>query len=462
MVGLADPFDLNATDEVQRVLKKPVQFALVRENDLLRTLDLVYRRTQEISTYAEALDDTSDREVGLVQLDDYSEEADAPVIKLLRSVFEDAVQVNASDIHIEPDVRMLRIRLRVDGILQEQIVKEFSIASAIVTRLKLMAGLNISEHRLPQDGRFNINIRQSVIDVRVSVMPTQHGESVVMRLLNQTGGVLSLENAGMSGAMLVTFRKLMSFPNGVLLVTGPTGSGKTTTLNGAICELNTPERKIITVEDPVEYRLERVTQVHVNHKVGLTFATVLRSALRQDPDVILVGEMRDQETASVAIRAALTGHLVLSTLHTNDAASSALRLIDMGVEGFLLASTLRGIVAQRLVRKVCPSCAEAYEPDAQERNWLAVSGYSPEQHSFKIGKGCATCNRSGYRGRIAVFELLELSYAMLEALRMNDTKQYVNLVNTHLKGRLLVDHAMSLVEKGLTTVKEVIRIGGDR
>ncbi len=461
LVGVSDPFDLNATDEIQRVLKKPVKFALVRENDLLRTLDLMYRRTQEISTYAEALDESVEDGDRLIELDYQAEEADAPVVKLLRSLFEDAVQVGASDIHIEPDARLLRIRLRVDGILQEQLVKEYGIARAIVTRLKLMAGLNISEHRLPQDGRFNIKVRQHVIDIRISVMPTQHGESVVMRLLNQTGGTLSLESVGMSGVMLQEFRNLLSYPNGVILVTGPTGSGKTTTLNAAIRELNTPERKIITVEDPVEYRLERVTQVHVNQKVGLTFATVLRSALRQDPDVILVGEMRDQETASVAIRAALTGHLVLSTLHTNDAASSALRLMDMGVEGFLLSSTLRGILAQRLVRRICPNCSAEYPPDAHERNWLTVCDYVVDGITFKQGKGCNTCNHSGYRGRIAIFELLELTYPMLEALRVNNTDGFMQLATAHLKGKLLVDYAMGLVQKGLTTLTEVIRVGGD-
>ncbi len=280
---------------------------------------------------------------------------DNTIVRLLQSLFEDAVQVRASDIHIEPDEQVLRIRQRVDGVLQENILQEAGIAAALVLRLKLMAGLDISEKRLPQDGRFQIKVKGHSIDVRMSSMPVQHGESVVMRLLDQSAGLLTLEETGMPAAMLQKLRRMMQSPHGMVLVTGPTGSGKTTTLYGVLSELNQPGVKIITVEDPVEYRLPRVNQVQINHKIGLDFASVLRTSLRQDPDILMVGEMRDQETAEMGLRGALTGHLVLSTLHTNDAVSSTLRLIDMGAAPYLVASALRAILAQRLMPAHLPA-----------------------------------------------------------------------------------------------------------
>ncbi len=315
-------------------------------------------------------DELGDDAFDLADLSAESESAEAPVVKLLQTLFEDAVQARSSDIHIEPDETVVRIRQRVDGVLQEQVMKEKRVNSALVLRLKLMAGLNISEKRIPQDGRFNIRVKGRSIDVRVSTMPVQYGESVVMRLLDQSQGMLNLDVTGMPETLLENFRRMIKKPHGMILVTGPTGSGKTTTLYGALTELNRPEVKIITAEDPVEYRLPRITQVQVNPKIGLEFANVLRAALRQDPDVILVGEMRDHETAEIGLRAAMTGHLVLSTLHTNDSISSAMRLIDMGAEPFLVASSLLGVVAQRLVRKVCENCREAYEPTSQEQVWL--------------------------------------------------------------------------------------------
>ena len=277
--------------------------------------------------------------------------SDAPVVRLIETVFEDALAAHASDIHIEPDETVLRIRRRIDGVLQEQVMDEKAIVPALVSRLKLMAGLDIAERRLPQDGRFNIKLKNKAGDVRFSTMPTQYGEAVVMRLLDHSDGVQGLDKIGLADDIKTRLEKAINRPHGLLLVTGPTGSGKTTTLYAALNELNKPEKKIITVEDPVEYRLPRINQVQVNQKVGLDFARVLRTTLRQDPDIILVGEIRDQETAEIALRASITGHLVMSTLHTNDAISTALRLIDMGVEGFLVASAVHAIVAQRLVRR---------------------------------------------------------------------------------------------------------------
>ena len=358
-VGMADPTDLFAFDELRRLLKKPLSIALVREDDLLRTIDTVYRRTEEISTLAEELgEELSDSDYDLAELDSESEEDDAPVIKLLRSMFEDAIQIGASDIHIEPDESVVRIRQRVDGELQEQIIEGRRIASALVTRLKLMAALNISEKRLPQDGRFSIRVKKRRIDVRLSTMPIQYGESMVMRLLDQTDGLLQLDALGMPERMLPRIRRAIERQSGMMLVTGPTGSGKTTTLYAALNHINTPDSKIITVEDPVEYRLPRINQVQVHSKIGLDFARVLRTALRQDPDIIMVGEMRDRETVEIGLRAAMTGHLVLSTLHTNNAIDTVIRLLDMGAEGFMVATSLDAVIAQRLVRRVCDSCGE--------------------------------------------------------------------------------------------------------
>ena len=298
LIGMADPTDIFAYDELTRVLRRPLRLAVVREADLLKTIDLMYRRTAEISGLAQELtQELSENDVDLGALAANEALTDAPVVKLLQSIFEDAVQVNASDIHIEPDERELRIRFRQDGVLRVQTVAERRITPALISRLKLMAGLDISEKRLPQDGRFNVRVRDKSIDVRLSTLPTQYGESAVMRLLNQSGGVLDLEQLGMPGDLLGRFRRLIQSPHGMVLVTGPTGSGKTTTLYAALKELNQPAHKIITVEDPVEYRLPGITQVQVNAKIDLTFARVLRTVLRQDPDIVLVGEMRDQETA---------------------------------------------------------------------------------------------------------------------------------------------------------------------
>src|SRR5581483_4300355 len=410
LVGMADATDIFAYDEISRVLRRPLRLAVVKESDLLSTIDRVYRRTEEISGLAQELEqELSAYSIDIGELAATEGLADAPVVKLLQTMFEDAVQVNASDIHIEPDERELRIRFRLDGVLRVQTTADRRIGSALVSRLKLMAGLDISEKRLPQDGRLNVRVRDKNVDVRMSTMPVQHGESVVMRLLNQATGILKLEHLGMPPAMLKRFRELIHAPNGMVLVTGPTGSGKTTTLYGALNELNRPEFKILTVEDPVEYRLAGINQVQVNPKIELTFARVLRSMLRQDPDIILVGEMRDQETAEIGLRAAMTGHLVLSTLHTNDAISTALRLIDMGVEPYMVAASLRGIVSQRLVRRICETCAQPFEIDAAMKAVVrAEIGAQADNLKFKRGAGCSQCNGTGYQGRIGVFEFLEM------------------------------------------------------
>ena len=461
LVGMADPLDIFAYDELVRVLKQPIKQAVVRESELLSTLDLVYRRTDEIASLAEELEgELGDDAFDLADLSAESESAEAPVVKLLQTLFEDAVQARSSDIHIEPDETVVRIRQRVDGVLQEQVMKEKRVNSALVLRLKLMAGLNISEKRIPQDGRFNVRVKGRSIDVRVSTMPVQYGESVVMRLLDQSQGLLNLDVTGMPPKLLENFRRMIKRPHGMILVTGPTGSGKTTTLYGALTELNRAEVKIITAEDPVEYRLPRITQVQVNPKIGLEFATVLRAALRQDPDVILVGEMRDHETAEIGLRAAMTGHLVLSTLHTNDSISSAMRLIDMGVEPFLVASSLLGVVAQRLVRKVCDNCVEAYEPTDQEKVWLDGFDLDPLdlEAGFVHGRGCYQCSNSGYRGRLGVYEMLEMNERMLDALRRQDIAEFTRESRKSPLYRPLGLCAMDFALQGVTTIEEVSRV----
>lgn len=461
-VGLQDPLDIIAIDELNHFLDKPITLAIVSEKDLGKTLDTIYRRTEEIMRYAGELDDEFMGSATSL-LEEHSGDVNAPVVKFLRSIFEDAAQVHASDIHIEPDEKVLRIRLRVDGALHEQVLNEKKIFSAISSRLKLMANLNIAEKRLPQDGRFSIKIRGGVFDVRLSTLPTVYGESIVMRLLSQSTAMLELDRIGMPEDILTRLRQLVRLPHGIILVTGPTGSGKTTTLYGLLNELNDENTKIITAEDPVEYRLPRIMQVQVEEKLHLDFLQVLRAAMRQDPDVILVGEMRDEQTASVAIRAALTGHIVLSTLHTNDSPSTALRLMDMGIKGFLVAATVRGIVAQRLLRKVCDGCISKHTLNEVEKNWLNAVGY-PElvNYDFTSGKGCNNCNQSGYHGRKGVYELLEVNADMMVALREQNVDKFVTAAHAVLKGKFLIDNAIAMAKLHVTTISEVMQVTGER
>lgn len=461
LLGMADPTDIFALDELQKFIKKPINPAVVRESELLDVLDIAYSHKQEIANLAEELD--TELEDDAVDLADVVTDAgleEAPVVKLLQHIFEDAINAKASDIHIEPDETVLRIRLRIDGVLTEQVMNERRIAAALVVRLKLMSGLNISEKRLPQDGRFNLRVKRRNIDVRLSTMPVQFGESVVMRLLDHTEGVRSLEQVGMPASMLVKFRELIQRPNGLILVTGPTGSGKTTTLYGALSELNTPDKKIITVEDPVEYRLSRINQVQVHVKIGLDFERVLRATLRQDPDILLVGEIRDSASAEIALRAAMTGHLVLSTLHTNDAVTSALRLIDMGVDPYLVAASLKAIVAQRLVRRVCESCSAPYSPNANETQLIKVGQrkYGMQVRNLRKGAGCPHCFNTGYRGRIGVFELLEINHGMADALRENDVRAFNRVAHEKPDFQPLMFSALAFALEGVTTLEEVLRV----
>ncbi len=463
LLGMVDPTDIFAYDELTRILKRPIKLAIVREVDLLKTIDTVYRKTDEISGFAEELSvELGENDIDLGALLLAADVKDAPVVKLLYSLFEDAVQIHASDIHIEPDENVLRIRQRVDGILQEHIMDETRIAPALVLKLKLMGGLDISEKRLPQDGRFTVTVKDHNIDVRLSTMPVQYGESVVMRLLDQTGGTLDLDALGMPEAILKRIEVLIRRPHGMILVTGPTGSGKTTTLYAALKALNSPEKKIITIEDPVEYRIPRINQIQVNTNIGLSFARVLRSALRQDPDIVLVGEMRDEETAEIGLRAAMTGHMVLSTLHTNDAIGTVNRLMDMGIKSYLLASALHAILAQRLVRRICQSCSRSAELDPQQTAWLNAHGNETAfKAAFKQGKGCGYCNYTGYLGRIGVYELLEFDQQISDVLGQGDSAAFALVARIARGFRPLNMVALQYAIEGVTSMDEVIRISAD-
>jgi len=460
LVGVSDPTDLFAYDEIARLLKKGVELAVVNETEVLHTIDRIYRRTGEISDFAREVEaDVAETFVDFGAMTANTGLEEAPVVKLLQSVFDDAAQVRASDIHIEPQDGRLQIRFRIDGVLHLQTEADLRVATPLALRLKLMADLDISEKRLPQDGRFAVKVKNQRIDVRISTMPTQYGESVVMRLLNQAGNTLRLESIGMPRKMLERFRAVVQRPNGLVLVTGPTGSGKTTTLYSALAELNSVEKKLITVEDPVEYRLQGINQVQVNEKIELSFARVLRSALRQDPDIVLVGEMRDQETAQIGLRAAMTGHLVLSTLHTNDAASTPLRLMDMGVPRYMVGGSLQAVLAQRLVRVICESCSTPYSPTPAERTWLRPElGDFAEQAQFHHGKGCPHCNGTGYRGRTGVYELLEMTRAVTDAANHPDPAHFLKVAHAEMGGETLRRHGVALAVQGRTTIAEAMRI----
>ncbi|MFC6441206.1 GspE/PulE family protein [Bowmanella sp. JS7-9] len=458
LVGMSDPADLVAFDALSNVLPKPIKLAVVREAQLLQAFDNQYRRTDEIESFAQELASEYQDSQNFDFMQAATGEEDTAVARLLQSIFEDAVQMKASDIHIEPEKDVLRIRQRVDGVLQENVIRQANIASALVLRLKLMSGLDISEKRLPQDGRTQVTVKGHTVDVRLSTMPIQGGESVVMRLLDQSAGLLTLEQTGMPQHMVDRYRILLQRPHGMILVTGPTGSGKSTTLYASLAEMNKANVKIITVEDPVEYRLPRINQVQINDKIGLRFSNVLRTALRQDPDVIMVGEMRDTETVEIGMRGALTGHLVLSTLHTNDAISSAVRLLDMGAPGYLVASSLRAIIAQRLIRRNCEQCATDYQPLPEERFWLSNIDPMAAQMQFKQGQGCDACNLTGYRGRVGVFELLEMTESMMEALKNSDNNRFTNEAEKAPNYRPLAHMALEYAAQGITSVGEVLRL----
>jgi len=382
-------------------------------------------------------------------------EDDAPIIRLINAILAEAIKENASDIHIEPFEQRLLVRLRVDGILREVIQPPKELGSLLVSRIKVMAQLDIAEKRIPQDGRISLKLAGKAIDVRVSTLPTGGGERVVLRLLDNQAGRLSLENMGMDKPTQLLIKELIVRPHGIILVTGPTGSGKTTTLYAVLTELNDSKRNLITVEDPIEYYLEGVGQTQVNNKVDMTFARGLRAILRQDPDVVMVGEIRDSETANIAVQASLTGHMVLSTLHTNTAVGSITRLRDMGVEPFLLSSSLVAVIAQRLVRVLCPSCRQAYEPTSFEKQKLDITINEPVK--FYRSVGCPACNYQGFKGRTGVYELLVVDNEIRNLIHDDASEQAIELQARKKTQSIQVDGAR-LVLHGITTTDEIFRV----
>ncbi|MDO9465858.1 MAG: GspE/PulE family protein [Thiobacillus sp.] len=418
-VGMADPTDLTAYDEVARLIREDMQLAVVAEGDLLAAIDRIYRRTDDIHGLTEELArDMGESEASIIGLESLGEgQADAPVVRLLQTLFEDALQVGASDVHIEPQEKFLAIRFRIDGVLHPQTQADLKIAPALALRLKIVSGLDISEKRLPQDGRFAVKVRGRTVDVRLSTMPTQYGESVVMRLLSQGDNLISLDNLGMLPDMLERFRAILHRPNGLVLVTGPTGSGKTTTLYSTLKLLATSEVNVCTIEDPIELVEPAFNQMQVQANINLGFADGVRALLRQDPDIIMVGEIRDLETAENAVQAALTGHLVLSTLHTNDAPSAIIRLLDLGVPSYLIKASVLGVMAQRLVRQLCPHCKQpaVVEPAVWTR---LTAGQLPQPLPGEVYEpvGCLECRETGYLGRVGAYEILTVDEALRAAM----------------------------------------------
>ncbi len=462
LIGVVDPSDLRSQDELAILLKRPIDLAVITSSQLLQTIDRIYRKTEQIGEFAREVE----REIGdqggvidLVSMGRTIDDADAPVVKLLQTIFDDATRANASDIHFEPQEKNLVVRFRIDGVLHIQVEADPRIAPTLIVRLKLMAGLDIAERRLPQDGRLSIKSGNSRFDIRMSTMPTQFGESVVLRLLRQDSVRKRLNQIMPAHACKVLERAIYA-PHGIVLVTGPTGSGKTTTLYAALEQLNKPNVKILTCEDPVEYRVHGINQVQVNEKIELTFARVLRSFLRQDPDILLVGEIRDTETAEITVRAAMTGHLVLSTLHTNDAVSTPLRLLDMGVADYMIVSTLLAVLSQRLVRVICAHCSEPAAPAEAELVWFRHHASEEELSlaNFRHGKGCVRCNGVGYSGRRGVFEVIEMTAALGVALQHGSPLEFERMARQQMGGNTLERNAINLVLAGDTTIEEAMSV----
>ncbi len=426
---------------------------------IIETINRIYSRTSRVDEamgviHGEDLSMVATEFESPTDLLELTEEA--PIIRLLNALLMEAVKEKASDIHIEPYEKGIDVRFRVDGILSKVLSPPKIIHDALISRVKILAGLDIAEKRLPQDGRIQLLVGGKDIDIRVSIIPTALGERAVLRLLDRHSGMLSLEMLGLTDTLLISLKNALSRHNGIILVTGPTGSGKTTSLYASLLRLNTEDRNIITVEDPVEYQLTGIGQMQVNPKIGLTFAAGLRSILRQDPDIMMVGEIRDLETAEIAVHASLTGHLVLSTLHTNDAPSAATRLIDMGIEPFLVSSSLACVLAQRLVRVICPHCKESYVPSKQELNYL---GIDPPPSELYRGKGCEKCLDKGYLGRTGIYELLEITPDVRTMIAERKDAQAIKAAAVRSAGfNSLQKNALDKILKGITTVEEVIRV----
>jgi general secretion pathway protein E len=463
VVATAHPLDLQTTDELRFMLKKKVRLVAAPEHEILRVINLLYDQeadNPEQVVQGLAAEDEEDKLLHeLEEVEDLLDDAsEAPVIKLVNVFFSQAIRARASDIHIEPYQKEVNIRYRIDGVLYNMHTLPRRFQSAVTSRIKIMAKLDIAEKRLPQDGRIMIKIADKDVDIRVSVIPTTFGERIVLRLLDKRSIFFSLEEIGLSQDKLKAVNRLIRGANGIILVTGPTGSGKTTTLYAALDKINSPDKNIITIEDPVEYQLQGIGQIQINPKIGLTFANGLRSIVRQDPDVILVGEVRDLETAEISIHAALTGHLVFSTLHTNDAPGAVTRLIDMGIEPFLVASSVVAIIAQRLVRVICPSCKKPYKPERALLQEVGLALSRSNKRTFYRGTGCPECLGTGYKGRTGIYEILLVDDVIRGLVLKTSDSVTIKTEGVHRGMLTLRDDGIRKVLEGITTIEEVVRV----
>lgn len=456
-VATSDPFNFDPIEELRTILNSDIKVAYASPENIESAIHEAYNReegqaSQEIKELNESTGDKFDGEIQVYDLLDENKHQ-APIVKILNLILSEAIQQGASDIHFEPYEGGLRIRYRIDGVLQNRHAPSPEYLQPLISRLKVMARLDIAEHRLPQDGRIKLRMGRREIDFRVSTVPVQGGERIVLRILDKGNVILGLDKIGMPLEILTHFRKMTSLPEGIVLVTGPTGSGKTTTLYSGISDIHNEEINVMTIEDPVEYNLKGIAQIGVQPKIKLDFATGLRHILRQDPDVIMIGEIRDVETAEIAIQASLTGHLVLSTLHTNDAPSALTRLVDMGVEPYLLSSTVVGVLAQRLVRRICKECAQDYVPSLAELNTLGIKATK-----LKVGKGCPSCFGTGYKGRHGIYELMAVTPALQK--QIIKSPDAIEMRRMALEGgmRSLLIHGQELVMSGVTTIAEVLRV----
>ncbi len=458
-VALMDPFDLGVLHALGLALGKPLRVAIGLPSEIDRALE------HQIGSTKSAMGQIVDNLNGEGEFDEADVEhlkdlaSEAPVIRMVNLILQRAVEARASDIHVEPFEERLKVRIRVDGVMREVEAPPVRSTAAVISRIKIMAKLNIAERRLPQDGRIKLQVQGKELDLRVSTVPTMYGESVVIRLLHKESIVFDFSALGFEGDALTRFLDVLALPHGILLITGPTGSGKSTTLYTALHKLNTPERKIITVEDPVEYQLEGINQIQTKPQIGLNFASALRAIVRQDPDVIMIGEMRDLETARIAVQSALTGHLVLSTLHTNDAAGGVTRLLDMGLEDYLIASTVNGILGQRLVRRLCPDCREPYPVLPEMAAELGLRRWQPEGELLLYKPaGCSNCDHAGYRGRLSIIEFLVMSDEIRRLVMGHAQARQIEERALQEGMRRMYDDGVRKSLAGLTTVEEVLRV----
>ncbi len=453
VIAVSDPTDLGVLEDIKIISGRKTIPVLAAPQEIEKKIEEYYRSAESTEQAVEDFRNENSEELVKENTGTVAADVDsAPIVRIVNSILLDAIREHASDIHIEPFEKFIRVRIRIDGDLKEIMQLPRNTQSGIVTRIKIMSDLNIAETKRPQDGRVRLRAGEQLVDMRISFLPTVFGEKIVIRLLNNDAGQLDRSQLGLSPYNEKQLDKMMKITEGIVLVTGPTGSGKTTTLYSLLKEMNTPDKNIITLEDPVEYQMFGINQVQVNSKIGMTFASGLRSILRQDPDIIMLGEIRDEETAEIAIRSAVTGHIVLSTLHTNDTASSVTRLIDMGIQRYMVTSAVAGIVAQRLVKRICPDCAKSYEADAHECEALGVP-----RAVLRRGSGCPSCGNTGFKGRIAIHEVMVMTPEIKSMVNRGATADELKEAACRAGMQTLQDSARDLVLKGITTVSEMER-----